>query len=128
MKNPMGVLFAVLVMSCFLLLGPSPVRAECTTQGALASGLAEMLKLNVATPEAAAAALAALDIAPDGGWLPGECLTPEVAAQVKAAYDAAVSGGRAANLVPGAVDAVLESLQTVDRQYNVISPVSPVQL
>lgn len=125
MKKALGVLFSVLVVSCALVLGPSPAKAECTTQGALASGLAEMLKLNVATPEAAAAALAALDIAPDGGWLPGACLTPEVAAQVQAAYAAAVAGGRATSLTPGAVDAVLDALRPVDREYIAISPISP---
>jgi len=91
---------------------------------AVALGLAEMLKLNVTTADAAAAALAALGIAPEGGWLPGACLTPEVSAQVQAAYAEALAGGRSAFLTPGAVDAVLDALRSVDRKYD-ISPSRP---
>lgn len=124
MKNTFGALFGVLVVCCALVLGPSPAKAECTTQGALAMGLAEMLKLNVTTADAAAAALAALGVAPDGGWQPGACLTPEVTAQVQAAYAEAVAGGRSTSLTPGAVDAVLEALRSIDRKYD-ISPSRP---
>lgn len=125
MKKAFVALVSLFVVSCALAMGSSPAKAECTTQGALAMGLAEMLKLNVTSADAAAAALAALDIAPTEGWLPGACLTPEVAAQVQTAYAEAVAGGRAASLTPGAVGAVLDALQFADRKYEVISPVQP---
>lgn len=124
MKNVISFLSAVLVICCVLALGPAQAKAECTTQGALALGLAEMLKLNVTTADSAAAALAALGVEPNGGWKPGECLTPEVTAQVQTAYAAAVAGGRSGNLAPGAVDAALDALRPVDRKYNV-SPSRP---
>jgi len=124
MKKAFGILFAVLVVCCALVQGPSPAKAECTTQGALALGLAEMLNLNVTTADSAAAALATLGVAPDAGWMPGECLTPEVTAQVQKAYAEAIAGGRAASLTPGAVDAVLDALRSADRKYD-ISPSRP---
>ncbi len=125
MKKAFGVLSVVLAVCCALVLGPSPAKAECTTQGALALGLAEMLKLNVVTADAAAAALAALGIEPQSGWKPAECLTPDIAAQVQAAYAEAIAGGRSASLTPGAVEAVLDALRPADRKYDVISPITP---
>lgn len=123
MKKALSALLAVLVV-CGLILWPAAqAKAECTTQGALALALAEMLKFNVTTTEAAVAALAAIGVEPDGGWKPGECLTPETTAQIKAAYGrAAAERGR--NLAAGALDAALEALGTIDRQLDV-SPSKP---
>jgi len=126
MKRTSAVLFAILAICFTLGVDTAQVQAqtECTTQGALALGLAELLKLNVTSADAAVAALAAIGVEPDGGWKPGECLTPEVIAQVKAAYAGAVAGGRSGSLVAGAVDDALVALKPIDRKYD-ISPSRP---
>jgi len=124
MKKAFGALFAVLVFCCSPVLGPAQAQAECTTQGALALGLAEVLKLNVTTVTAAVTALTTIGVEPDGGWKPEECLTPEVTAQIQAAYAAAVAGGRSGILAPGAIDAALDALRPVDRERD-ISPSRP---
>jgi hypothetical protein len=120
--------FAAVLALCGALVFSTAARAkaECTTQGAMALALAEMLKLNVTTADAAVTALAALGIAPDGGWKVEECLTAETTAQIRAAYAAAVTkAGGAGNLTAGAFDAALESLTPAERSFRDVSPSKP---
>lgn len=125
MKKALCVLSAVLVVCGLLVLGPAAqAKAECTTQGALALALAEMLKFDVTTTEAAVAALVAIGVEPNGGWKPEECLTPETTTQIRDAYARAVAdSGR--SLSAGAVDGALEALKTIDRQLQDVSPSRP---
>lgn len=124
MRKVPCALVAVLVFCGALVLGPAPkamAQAECTTQGALALALAEMLNYDATTTEAAIAALVAINVQPDLGWKPEECLTPEVRAQVKASYAAAAAdSGR--NLDAGAADRAAQALETIDRQLQDVSP------
>jgi hypothetical protein len=119
MRNRLGAAIVVIATLCALGLGPAAqARAECTTQGALALSLADLLKFNVTTTEGAAAALTAIEIKPDAGWDLPACLTPEVTAQVQAAYAAAVAaGGRWGRLAAGGFEAAIEALKPIDRQY-----------
>ena len=61
MKRNLGLIAAVLAFCCALLVGPaSQARAEeCTTQGALALALADVLGIQATSAQAAADALAA---------------------------------------------------------------------
>ena len=124
MKKVQCALVAVLVFCGTLVLGPAPqarAQAECTTQGALALALAQMLNFDTTTADAAVAALVAINVQPDLGWKPEECLTPEVTAQVKAAYAAAAAdSGR--TLDAGAAERAAQALGTIDRQLQDVSP------
>ena len=130
MKKALSVLVAVLMVCGALVVVPA-TRANaqataggCTTQGALALGLAELLKLNVTTAAAARDALVALGVEPNGGWKLDDCLTPEAEAQIRAAYARASSEG-GHDLAGGAIDAALEALRGVDRQLKDVSPSKP---
>jgi hypothetical protein len=127
MRYRLGAIAAAMMACCALGLGPAArARAECTTQGALALALADLLKFNVTTTEGAAAALSAIEIKPAAGWDLPACLTPEVTAEVQEAYALAVAaGGRWGRLAAGGFEAAIEALKPIDRQYPVISPARP---
>jgi hypothetical protein len=109
-----------------VLCQPAPARAECTTQGALAQALAELLKLPYTDAVSAARALEGLGVAPAGGmWDVTACLTPDAEAQIKAAYGAVIAGGGHSNMATGAVDAALEALRPLDRNLKDVSPSQP---
>lgn len=80
-------------------LGSAPsAQAGCTRQDALAMALVQVLGLNAATsPDVEV--LTAIGVkpegsAPNGGWLPEECLTLEVVFQVDASLQRAADQGR----------------------------------
>jgi len=101
MKAKLGVIAAVLAFCCALIVGPaSQVRAEeCTTQGALALALADVLGIQVTTAQAAADALALRGIAPKLGWKVEVCLTNEVREEVKMAFANAADFERAMKMI-----------------------------
>jgi len=89
MKTKLGVIVAVLACCCVLVFGSAvQSRAEemCTTQGALALALADMLKIQITTAQEAADALASRGIAPKLGWDVDACLTAEVSREVRVAF------------------------------------------
>jgi len=102
MKNTLGLIAAVLAMCCLLVAGPaSQARAadECTTQGALALALADVLGIKVTTAQDAASALALRGIEPKQGWNIEACLTDEVRQEVKMAFANAGDFERAQTLI-----------------------------
>lgn len=129
MKSMIGTTAAALIFCCALVLVPASqarAQAECTTQGALALALAQLVDKTVATAEQAVATLSALGVEPDGGWKPAECLTQEVIDQVTAAYAVAVAEGRrAGSLVAGNVGVALGLIAPPDRKYPSLSNISP---
>jgi len=91
MKTNLGVIAAVFALCCALVAGPvSPARAEdqCTTQGALALALADVLGIKVTTAQDAADKLAARNIKPKLGWSVDTCLTDEVLQEIQQSYAA----------------------------------------
>jgi hypothetical protein len=90
MRRNLGIVIAVLAMTCALLAGSASFgRAEeppCTTQGALALALADVLGIKVTEAQAAADALAALGVKPQDGWKVDECLTERVRIEIAQAY------------------------------------------
>lgn len=125
MKKSVMAIVVCFVLTAVLALGPTvDAHAECTTQGAYALALAQVLNFNVTTVDAAVSALTGIGVAPDGGWKPEECLTDAVIVQVRAALDRAVAGGvLPAGIGKGAADKALEALKTTERLYPaVVSP------
>lgn len=92
MKRHLAVIAAVLALCCTVLVGTvSRSRAEgCTTQGALALALADVLGINVTSAQAAADALAALGIKPTLGWDVAACLTDAVALEIRQSFAAPI--------------------------------------
>ncbi len=88
MKTGFGVIAACLALCCVLLVGTvSQVRAEeCTTQGALALALADVLGIEVTSAQAAADTLAAMGVAPVMGWNVEACLTDEVSLEISKSF------------------------------------------
>lgn len=122
MKTKLGVVAAVLAFCCVLLAGPvTQARAEgCTTQGALALSLADVLGIKATSAQAAADALAALGVAPVSGWDVDACLTDAVSLEISQSYAALNRevGGfeRAQSMIKGAPD-----------QGYPVSPISPAK-
>ena len=88
MKMKLGVVVAVLAFCCALLAGPAPRAraADCTTQGALALALADVLGIKVTAAQEAADALAVLGVAPTLGWNVEACLTDAVSLEIRQAF------------------------------------------
>jgi len=88
MSKNLGVFAAILALCCAFMIGPvSQARAaECTTQGALALALADVLGIQVTSAQAAADALTALGVAPEHGWAVDACLTEAVALEISQAF------------------------------------------
>ena len=107
MKTKLGVIAAVLAFCCILAIGPaSQARAEetCTTQGALALALADVLEIKVTSAQAAADALALRGIAPKLGWNVEACLTDEVSLEIKTSHGDAGSFERALAMIDRSAD------------------------
>lgn len=124
MKTKLGVIAAVVAICCVLASGlASQARAEepCTTQGALALALADVLEIKATSAQAAADALALRGIAPKLGWNVEACLTDEVTREIKTAHGDAVSFERAQALIGSATD---QSYQKVAAPPTV-SPFKP---
>ena len=90
MKTKLGVVATVLAFCCVLVVGPAVQAraAECTTQGALALALADVVGSKVTSAQAAADALAAIGVGPTLGWNVEACLTDAVSLEISAAYAA----------------------------------------
>lgn len=97
MKKVLTVLVVLLAVLCSLLPGGAaiaqaqsapgqPPANQCTTQGALALALADVLGIKAVSAQAAADALAALNVKPLLGWDVEACLTDSVIQEVAAAY------------------------------------------
>ncbi len=121
-----------LAVACALVAGSAgesraQSNAQCTTQGAFALALAQVLKFEVTTVEAAVSALSGIGVMPDGGWRAEECLTDAVSAQVRLALDQAMASGAVPPSVgTGAVAGTLEALRSSDRLYpTTVSPSRP---
>lgn len=116
-----GVAAAVVICTGLAIGTASPARAECTTQGALALALAQLVDKSIMTAEAAATALSGVGVEPDGGWKLEECLTQAAIDQITAKYAAAVAEnrhwGQAGGLASGSVDTALELIRPIDRMY-----------
>lgn len=124
MRKTRWALVAVLAFCGALIVGAAPeasAQTGCTTQGALALGLAAKLNIDATTTEAAIAGLLAINVQPDLGWKPEECLTPDVTNQVLASYAAAATESAGA-LDAGAARSALDALGTIDRQLHDVSP------
>ena len=121
MRKTLVAVIVCAVVSLYGFLGQAAeVRAECTTQGAYALALAQVLQFDVSTVEAAISALTGIGAAPDGGWQPEVCLTDAVALQVRAALERAVAAGAVPpGIGTGAASAAFEALATADRRYPV---------
>jgi hypothetical protein len=124
MKTKLGVITAVLAFCCALLVGPaSQARAEdsCTTQGALALSLADVLEIKATSAQAAADALAQLGVAPVSGWDVDACLTDAVSMEISQSF-------AALNRESGSYERALAMVQRVpDQVYPDVSPVSPAR-
>jgi hypothetical protein len=123
MKKNLAVLAVVLAACCALLVGSAArVRAdECTTQGALALALADILGIKVTAAQAAADALALRGIAPKLGWDVEACLTPAVAREVRDAFGNAADFERAMAMIDRNADRVYP----VVKELPVVSPARP---
>ena len=89
MKKKLGVIAAVLACCCVLVVGLAKkacAEEPCTTQGALALALADVLQIKVTVAQEAADALASRGIAPKLGWNVDACLTAEVAQEIRVAF------------------------------------------
>ena len=92
MNRNLGIIAAVLAFCCALVVGPaSQARAEeCTTQGALALALADVLGIKVTSAQAAADALVTCGVScstePKLWWIVSECLTDKVRQEVKVVF------------------------------------------
>jgi hypothetical protein len=88
MKTKLGVIAAVLALCCAFLVAPvSEARAEeCTTQGALALALADVLGIKVTSAQAAADTLAALGVAPLLGWDVDACITDAISLEIRKSF------------------------------------------
>ena len=121
MKTKLGVIAAVLAFCCALLVGPvSQARAEeCTTQGALALSLADVLGIKVTSAQAAADALASLGIGPSSGWNVEACLTDAVSQEISKTY-------ALLNREAGGFERALGMIHHVpDQGYPTVSPAKP---
>jgi len=121
MKAKLGVIAVALVFLCAMLVGPaSQARAEeCTTQGALALALADVLGIKVTSAQAAADALVLRGIKPDEGWAVEVCLTDAVLQQVKTAF------GEAGNFESALTMIGRGTGPDAGRTYPVVSPAKP---
>lgn len=93
MKTSLGMFAAVIAVCCALVVGSvAQARAAagdtCTTQGALALALCDVLGIEVTAAQAAADALAALGVKPSLGWDVDACLTEEASFQISRSYAA----------------------------------------
>lgn len=93
MKASLGMCAAVFAVCCALMAGTvSQVRAaegdKCTTQGALALALADVLGIKVTEAQAAADALAAMGVGPVLGWDVEACLTDAVSVEISKSFAA----------------------------------------
>jgi hypothetical protein len=89
-KKNLGLFAAVFAFCCFLTVGivSRALAAECTTQGSLALALADVLGIEATSAQAAADALAAINVAPALGWDVEACLTEAVKVEISAAFAA----------------------------------------
>jgi hypothetical protein len=89
MKN-LGLLAAVLALCCALTVGSASqaLAADCTTQGALALALADVLGTKTTSAQAAADALTVLGVRPTAGWNVETCLTEAVSLEVSTSFAA----------------------------------------
>lgn len=121
MKTKLCVITAVLAFCCALLVGPvSQARAEeCTTQGALALALADVLGIKATTAQAAADALANLGVGPAAGWNVEACLTDAVSMEISQSF-------AALNREAGGFERALGMIRGVpDQVYPTVSPAKP---
>ena len=120
MNKKLGLIAAVIAICCALVVGSlSQARAEeCTTQGALALALADVLGIKVTSAQAAADELAKRGIAPKLGWNVESCLTNEVRDEIKTAFANAGDFERALAMIG-------KDSQGAGRSYPVVSPAKP---
>jgi hypothetical protein len=131
MKKAFAVVAVLLAALCALApFGAATAQAQtpgqppvttCTTQGALALALADVLGIKVADAQAAADALAALAVKPKLGWDVEACLTDVVSQEVAQAYAALNRDAEGFNRAMGML------LKIPDQQYprGGRPPVSP---
>lgn len=121
MKTKLGVIAVVLAMCCALFVGfaPQARAAACTTQGALALALADLLGIKGTSAQEAADSLAALGVKPKLGWNVEACLTEEVTLEVKQTYAALNRDVKDVDKMLGVIG------QTPDQQYPPVSPFKP---
>jgi hypothetical protein len=74
--------------------GATQALAACTTQGAFALALAQILGFEVATQVAAISALDEIGILPVAGWQPEVCITAEVVVDLDQSVASAVAAGQ----------------------------------
>lgn len=122
MKTKLGVVAAILAFCCALLVGPvSQARAEdpCTTQGALALALADVLGIKATSAQAAADALALLGVKPVSEWNVEACLTEAVQIEISQSF-------AALNREAGGFERALGMIRRVpDQVYPDVSPAKP---
>lgn len=121
MKTKLGAITAVLAFCCALLVGPAAqARAEeCTTQGALALALADVLGITATSAQAAADALAQLGVGPVAGWDVEACLTDAVSLEISQSF-------AAIKREAGGFERALGMVRRVpDQVYPVVSPAKP---
>jgi hypothetical protein len=120
MKRNLGLIAAALMFCCALLVGTaSQARAEeCTTQGALALALADVLGIQATSAQAAADSLAAISVGPALGWNVEACLTAEVSAEISQSFAALKreEGGfeRAMNMIRPGPDGSAAKISNID--------------
>jgi len=128
MKTKLGVFAAVLACCCLLVVGLAvPARAEepCTTQGALALALADVLKIEVNTAEEAADSLASRGIAPKLGWNVDVCLTAEVAQEIRVAFGSIGTFDRAMAMIDNNKDQQYPIFEGAPPPPPTVSPFKP---
>jgi len=120
MKKSMAAIIAILAFCCSLVVGTAvQVRAEeCTTQGALALALADVLGIKATSSQAAADALALRGVGPELGWDVEACLTMAVQEEIKASLGDAGGFERALAMI----DRNADRLYPVVRDLPDVSP------
>jgi hypothetical protein len=122
MKTKLCVIAAVLAFCCALVVGSATrARAEepCTTQGALALALADVLGIKVTTAQEAADALAALGVKPLLGWDVEACLSDAVSLEISQTF-------ASLNRDAGAFERAMGMIAPrTDRVYPPVSPSRP---
>ncbi len=111
MKMMVVRLCIALLSALFLFSSAQFANAQCTTQGALALALAQILGNDVTDEAQAVAALKAAGVKPVDDWQPGACVSEDIVKQLDEALKTAVAAG----IVPGkdAAGALAYALETI---------------
>jgi hypothetical protein len=106
-----------------LIFGTAAIAsAQCSTQGALAIALAQLLGYDVQDDAAAIAALIGVGVQPEGGWQSTDCIDEAAVAQLNQSIQTAAAAGLLnAGDASGALAAALDAIG----EHTLASDLSP---